>query len=43
MFLKITKGDIVEYSVSEAYIIVNGEGVTSVVTIAGEKMSVVWV
>jgi len=34
---KIANGDIVECSVSEAYIIVNGEGVTSVVAIADEK------
>ena len=34
---KIANGDIVEYPVSEAYIIINGEGVTSVVAIADEK------
>jgi aspartyl protease family protein len=34
---KIANGDVVEYPVSEAYIIVNGEGVTSVVAIADEK------
>ena len=37
---KIANGDIVEYSVSEAYIIVNGEGVTSVLAIADEKTPV---
>ena len=37
---KIANGDIVEYPVSEAYIIVNGEGVTSVVAIADEKTPV---
>ena len=36
---KIANGDVVEYPVSEAYIIVNGEGVTSVVAIADEKTS----
>ncbi|MDI6805840.1 MAG: retroviral-like aspartic protease family protein [Candidatus Bathyarchaeia archaeon] len=34
---KIANGDIVEYPVSEAYIIINGEGVTSLVAIADEK------
>jgi clan AA aspartic protease len=34
---KIANGDVVEYPVSEAYIIINGEGVTSVVAIADEK------
>ena len=34
---KIANGDVVEYPVSEAYIIVDGEGVTSVVAIADEK------
>jgi len=34
---KIANGDVVEYPVSEAYIVVNGEGVTSVVAIADEK------
>jgi len=34
---KIANGDVVEYPVSEAYIIVKGEGVTSVVAIADEK------
>jgi len=37
---KIANGDVVEYPVSEAYIIVNGEGVTSVVAIADEKTPV---
>jgi len=34
---KIANGDVVEYPVSEAYIIINEEGVTSVVAIADEK------
>jgi len=34
---RIANGDVVEYPVSEAYIVVNGEGVTSVVAIADEK------
>jgi clan AA aspartic protease len=34
---KIANGDVVEYPVSEAYIVVNGEGVTSVVAIVDEK------
>ena len=34
---KIANGDVVEYAVSEAYIVINGEGVTSVVAIADEK------
>jgi len=34
---KIANGDVVEYPVSEAYITINGEGVTSVVAIADEK------
>jgi clan AA aspartic protease len=34
---KIANGDVVEYPVSEAYIIINGEGVTSVVAIVDEK------
>jgi predicted aspartyl protease len=37
---KIADGDVVEYPVSEAYIIINGEGVTSLVAIAEEKISV---
>jgi clan AA aspartic protease len=37
---KIANGDVVEYPVSEAYIIINGEGVTSVVAIADEKTPV---
>jgi len=37
---KIANGDVVEYPISEAYIIVNGEGVTSVVAIADEKTPV---
>lgn len=34
---KIANGDVVDYPISEAYIIINGEGVTSVVAIADEK------
>lgn len=34
---KIANGDVVEYPISEAYIIIDGEGVTSVVAIADEK------
>jgi len=34
---RIANGDVVEYPISEAYIIVNGEGVTSIVAIADEK------
>lgn len=34
---KIANGDVVEYPVSEAYIIINGEGVTSIVAISDEK------
>jgi clan AA aspartic protease len=34
---KIANGDVVEYPISEAYIVINGEGVTSVVAIADEK------
>jgi clan AA aspartic protease len=34
---KIVNGDVVEYPISEAYIIINGEGVTSLVAIADEK------
>jgi len=34
---KIANGDVVEYPVSEAYIIINGEGVTSIVALADEK------
>ena len=34
---KIANGDVVEYPVSEAYIIINGEGVTSLVGITDEK------
>ncbi|MGB9756684.1 MAG: clan AA aspartic protease [Candidatus Bathyarchaeales archaeon] len=34
---KIANGDVVEYPISEAYIIINGEGITSVVAIADEK------
>ena len=34
---KIASGEIVEYSVSEAYITVEGKGVTSLVAIATEK------
>jgi clan AA aspartic protease len=37
---KIANGDVVEYPISEAYIIVNGEDVTSVVAIADEKTPV---
>jgi len=37
---KIANGDVVEYPVSEAYIIVNAEGATSVVAIADEKTPV---
>jgi clan AA aspartic protease len=37
---KIANGDVVEYPISEAYIIVNGEDVTSVVAIADEKTTV---
>jgi len=37
---KIASGDVVEFLVSEAYIIINGEGVTSVVAIADEKTPV---
>ncbi|MEM3566881.1 MAG: retroviral-like aspartic protease family protein [Candidatus Bathyarchaeia archaeon] len=38
---KMANGDVVEYPVSEAYIIINGEGVTSVVAIADEKTPIV--
>ena len=34
---KIASGDIVEYPVSEAYIVIDGKGVTSLVAIATEK------
>jgi clan AA aspartic protease len=34
---KIANGNVVEYPISEAYIIINGEGVTSLVAIADEK------
>ena len=34
---RIANGDVMEYPVSEAYITINGEGVTSVVAIADEK------
>jgi clan AA aspartic protease len=34
---KIANGDVVEYPISEAYIIINSEGVTSIVAIADEK------
>lgn len=34
---KMVNGDVVEYPISEAYITINGEGVTSVVAIADEK------
>ena len=37
---KIANGDVVEYPISEAYIIINGEGVTSVVAVADEKTPV---
>ncbi|MGQ9624889.1 MAG: retroviral-like aspartic protease family protein [Candidatus Bathycorpusculaceae bacterium] len=37
---KMANGDIVEYPISEAYIIIDGEGVTSVVAIADEKTPV---
>ena len=37
---KIANGDVVEYPVSEAYIVINGEGVTSIVAIADEKTPV---
>jgi clan AA aspartic protease len=37
---KIANGDVVEYPVSEAYIIINGEGVTSIVAIVDEKTPV---
>jgi len=37
---KIANGDVVEYPISEAYIIINGEGVTSTVAIADEKTPV---
>ena len=40
---KIANGDVVEYPISEAYIIINGEGVTSVVAVADEKTPVLWV
>jgi clan AA aspartic protease len=38
--LKIANGNVVEYPVSEAYIVIDGEGVTSVVAIADEKTPV---
>ena len=34
---KIASGEVVEYPVSEAYIIVEGKGVTSLVVIGSEK------
>jgi len=37
---KIANGNVMEYPISEAYIVINGEGVTSVVAIADEKTPV---
>jgi predicted aspartyl protease len=37
---KIANGDVVEYPVSEAYIIIDGEGVTSLVAVGDEKTRV---
>jgi hypothetical protein len=39
----MANGDIVEYPISEAYIVINGEGVTSVVAIADGKNLCFWV